>query len=449
MIKKKLFFFLLLTLISSCSFDNKTGIWGGGKEEKERISEIEKKQREVIDTYKVYSSDQTYAKEIILTEKISLSKPKNNSSWIMSDLNSQNFLGNIYISGIENIFLKKKIGKNKFDESNASSSFLIIKNSIILSDDVGTVYKVSNSGKVIWKKNIYTKAYKRIRKNLVFSIYDNNIYIADNIGFIYSINLDTGKLFWIKNHGVPLKSNIKIFDRKIYIIDQDNKILSLNIKDGSKVWEFLSLSSFIKSQNLLSLALSKEGDLIFINSAADLYKFDSQNGRIYWSSNTTKSLLADATDFFLSSDITLTNKEVIFSANSLFFSYDLMKGSINWESEVSSVGAPIIDGENIFFVTENGYFVIMKKGTGKIISSTNILNILKKEKKRKTKISGFVMGSGKIYSFTKNGYLIVSSAVSGKTEQFKKIGDEINSKPIICDGKLYILTQNSKIIVFN
>ena len=82
---------------------------------------------------------------------------------------------------------------------------------------------------------------------MVFSIYDNNIYIADNIGFIYSINLDTGKLFWIKNHGVPLKSNIKIFDRKIYIIDQDNKILSLNIKDGSKVWEFLSLSSFIKS----------------------------------------------------------------------------------------------------------------------------------------------------------------------------------------------------------
>ena len=59
------------------------------------------------------------------------------------------------------------------------------------------------------------------------------------------------------------------------------------------------------------------------------------------------------------------------------------------------------------------------------------------------------MGSGKIYSFTKNGYLIVSSAVSGKTEQFKKIGDEINSKPIICDGKLYILTRNSKIIVFN
>ena len=59
------------------------------------------------------------------------------------------------------------------------------------------------------------------------------------------------------------------------------------------------------------------------------------------------------------------------------------------------------------------------------------------------------MGSGKIYSVTLNGNLIVSSAVSGKVEYFKKIGDPIASAPIINNGKLYILTENSKIIGFN
>ena len=34
-------------------------------------------------------------------------------------------------------------------------------------------------------------------------------------------------------------------------------------------------------------------------------------------------------------------------------------GTMNWENEVSSVATPIIDGKYIFFVTENGYFVIM------------------------------------------------------------------------------------------
>ena len=117
---------------------------------------------------------------------------------------------------------------------------------------------------------------------------------------------------------------------------------------------------------------------------------------------------------------------------------------MNWEQELSSIGTPIIDGKNIFLVTENGYFVIMNKDTGKIISSNNILKILKR-KKRVTKITGFILGSGKIYSVTLNGYLIVSSAVSGKVEFFRNIGDLIVSAPIINNGKLYILTKNYRI----
>ena len=38
MIKKKnLIFFLLFVFIANCSFDNKTGIWGGSEEEKRRL----------------------------------------------------------------------------------------------------------------------------------------------------------------------------------------------------------------------------------------------------------------------------------------------------------------------------------------------------------------------------------------------------------------------------
>ena len=121
---------------------------------------------------------------------------------------------------------------------------------------------------------------------------------------------------------------------------------------------------------------------------------------------------------------------------------------MNWEQTLSSVGTPIIDGKNIFFVTENGYFVIMNKNNGKVISANNILKILKR-KKQSTKITGFIMGSGKIYSVTLNGYLIVSSAISGKVESFKNIGDPIISAPIINNGKLYILTQNSRIFGLN
>ena len=450
MIKKnKLIFFLIFILLNNCSFDNKTGLWKDSENEKIKISELEKEQKEIIDTEKVYSSTNIFSKEVLLARNITLSKPKKNSLWLMTNLNNQNYLGNIYLPNIDNIFLKKKIGKNKFSMSKTITSLLVHKNNIIFSDDTGTIFNVSEYGKIKWKKNIYKKLYKKIYKNLSFSIYKNNIYIADNIGFIYVINLNSGKLVWIKNYGIPLKSNIKIFDNKIFLMDQDNRIICLNIKDGSKIWDILSISSFIKSQNLLSLSVSKKGELISISSAADLFKINVNSGSIYWSRNVSDSLFADDTDFFKTSDIVITDDdEIIFSTGSSIFSYDINNGDIIWQNEVSSVDAPIVDGKNIFFVTENGYFVILDKDTGKIVSSKNILKILKK-RKQKTKITGFIMGSGMLYSVTLNGYLIVSSAFSGKVEYFKKIGDSITSSPIINNGKLYILTENSRIIGFN
>ena len=443
-----LIFFLIFILISGCSFDSKTGIWDGEDDERIKISDLEKRQKEIIDIYKVYTSNKTYSKEVSLSEQILLSNPKKNLSWEMSGLNHQNFLGNIYLPSIENNFLKKKVGKNKFFISKTKTPFLIINNNIIISDDRGTIYNINNKGNLKWKKNIYKKTYKNIYKNLVFSIYKNIIYVADNIGFIYAIDLKNGNIIWIKNNSIPLKSNIKVYDNKIFLIDYDNKIISLNTNDGSKVWQVLSISSFIKSQSLLSLAVSTEGDLIAINSSADLFKIEASSGNTFWSKNFAKFVTLDATDFLKTSQILLSDDDIIFSADSSIYSYNILSSITNWETQVSSTDVPIVDEKNIFIVTKNGYFVILNKNTGKIISSNYILKILKK-KKRDTNITGFIMGSGKIYSVTSNGFLIVSSAISGKVEKYIKIGETIKSSPIINNGKLYILTENSKIYGFN
>ena len=123
--KKNLVFFLIIILLVNCSFDTKTGIWTGEKTEKKRIVELEKEQIRKKNIEIIYSTGKVYSLEKTLTKKIILSKPKKNSSWKMSGLNQQNFLGNIYLSGIDNKFLNKKIGKNKFSLSKTTASPLI------------------------------------------------------------------------------------------------------------------------------------------------------------------------------------------------------------------------------------------------------------------------------------------------------------------------------------
>ena len=107
MIKKMqyLIFFVIFSLFANCSFDNKTGIWSGSEEEKRKVAELENAQNRVINVVKVYSSENIYAEEVSSAKSVNLNKPKTNSSWKMSNLNLQNFIGNIYLSGIENNFV--------------------------------------------------------------------------------------------------------------------------------------------------------------------------------------------------------------------------------------------------------------------------------------------------------------------------------------------------------
>ena len=154
----------------------------------------------------------------------------------------------------------------------------------------------------------------------------------------------------------------------------------------------LSISSFIKTQNLLSLAISKEGYLFASTSSADLLKIDSNTGNIIWSRNTADSLYANATDFFTSSDIVISESQIFFSSGTSFFSYNIDDGAIKWQNEISFLGSAIIDKQYVFIVSNNGYFVILNKDTGEIISSFNVLKILKR-KKQNTQVTSFIMGS--------------------------------------------------------
>ena len=67
-----LIFFLVFILVTACSFDSKTGIWDGDKDEKRKISELEKRQKKKIDIYKVFTSYILYANSA-LTIKLSTS----------------------------------------------------------------------------------------------------------------------------------------------------------------------------------------------------------------------------------------------------------------------------------------------------------------------------------------------------------------------------------------
>ena len=91
----------------------------------------------------------------------------------------------------ELIFKSKKITKFK------SNNYILYKeNHILISDVRGNISVFSiKENKVIKKFNFYKKKYKDLDKSINFILDKNTIYVSDNIGYLYAYDVEKKKSF--------------------------------------------------------------------------------------------------------------------------------------------------------------------------------------------------------------------------------------------------------------
>ena len=72
------------------------------------------------------------------------------------------------------------------------------------------------------------------------------------------------------------------------------------------------------------------------------------------------------------------NKSIFFSNNkNEFYSIDVKTGVTNWINEINSNLTPIIIGNLIFTVSNEGYLYVLEKNNGNIIRVTDLYKIIK------------------------------------------------------------------------
>jgi len=190
------FFFL-----NNCSFNENSRIWKD--KDKEKLSKLNVK--------KVFDEKKSIVKEFNQSLNLDLSEIKTNNKFIsnQNDFGSQSYDGEL-----------KKLGSYKFSKLQELNQInlkpLFIENDIVFFDKKGSIIRFDENQKILWKKNYYSKAEKKLYPKLNFISHDGNILISDSIAKYYSINSNTGKLNWSKYNTYPFNSEIKKYKKKIF-----------------------------------------------------------------------------------------------------------------------------------------------------------------------------------------------------------------------------------------
>ena len=358
-----------------------------------------------------------------------------------NDTGAQNYKG-----------LNEKINTFKFstikDTNQLNYKPIFLDEGLIFFDNKGTIIRYNGNGKVIWKKNIYSKSEKKLNPKLFFALDGENLLVTDNLAKYYSVNINYGELNWSKNNMYPFNSEIKITENMLFAVDYKNTLRAFNVSDGSELWNFQTENSFTISDTINSLIVVNNL-VIFSSSIGDITAVDIENGLITWQLPTQSTNIINESYKFRNSKLVSDKKSIIFSNNKdEFYSIDIKTGVANWINEVSSSVTPILIGNLIFTVSNEGYLHVIEKNNGNIIRITDLYKNYKEKKRVDIKPIGFVIGNRNLYLTNSDGQMLVVDLVTGKSIYNIKVAKGFVSEPFISNENLFVIRKGS-IIQYN
>jgi outer membrane protein assembly factor BamB len=431
-VNRLLIFIISLFFLNNCSLNENSRIWKNKKDNSINPKNIKK----IFSEKKIITQ---FNQEL----KLDLANVKINNK-IVDNQNNYGFQD--YSGSID------KVGNYKFskldDVNELNFKPVFLNDGLIFFDKKGSIIRYDNNQKVLWKKNHYSKLEKKLKPKLNFVLVDQNLLITDSISKYYSINVNSGELIWSKNNIYPFNSEIKRSKNKIFVVDYKNTLRCYNINDGSECWSLPTEDSFTISSSNFSLII--DGKLIiFTNSIGDVTAVDIDSGLITWQLPTQSSSIINETYNFKVSKLVSDNESIYFSNNkNEFYSIDVKTGTTNWINEINSNLTPIISGNLIFTVSNEGYLHVIEKNNGNIIRISDLYLDYKIKKRKNVKPIGFAIGDKKLYLTNTDGKMIIVDLNLGKVIGVEKIAGNFTSRPFIFNQSLFII-RNGSIIQYN
>tara|TARA_B100000401_G_C52794610_1_gene715219 strand:- start:140 stop:1417 length:1278 start_codon:yes stop_codon:yes gene_type:complete len=414
---------IFLLIFTGCSSDNKTSL------PLDNSTKIIKKS---ISKKQIISKNFNANLEVVLNEKPDIKK----------NGKLKNNLGRQEIENIKYIISNFKFKKIK-NFSLLEPNIIFTKEGIIFFEKKGNLIKFDYEKNIIWKKNYYTKQEKKLSPLINFGSNKEIIIVTDSLSKYYAIDKLTGNLLWSKTNASQFNSEIKVVGDKFYVIDKENIIYCYSTKNGKKIWSYKTENFFIKSNKKLSIVFDNE-KIIFNNSIGDITALDANKGFLIWQTPTQNNQIYAETISLRASSLVVDNNFILFSNNqNEFYSLDKNDGFINWKQTINSDTKPLVSGELIFSVSNEGLLFIIDLKNGNIIKTQDLFTNYSDKKRISVKPIGISSGVNKIFITLSNGRLLVVDLKTGNVIKNIKIDSQTISPPYIFNKKVYIIKNNS------
>ncbi|GBQ16139.1 PQQ-binding-like beta-propeller repeat protein [Swaminathania salitolerans] len=275
----------------------------------------------------------------------------------------------------------------------------------------------------------------------------DTLYIVDGVGQVVAVSAETGKVRWRAETTVPGRSAPTIVNGRVFFGTIDEKLFALDAQTGKQIWTYQATEADTVMFGQAAPAVYN-GVVVAGFGSGDLVALRAESGELVWSdslggSNGRGAMLDLAC--VRGAPVVVDGTAYAISLSKVLVAIDMRSGRRLWEREASGQNTPLIVGDWLYVISADQQLACVDRLSGHV-RWLHDLRRFKNETKQKNAVTWFgpVLADGRLVcvsSLEETGLQVVD-AVTGKADAPLKTKKPTLVEPIICDGKVLVLSTD-------
>lgn len=421
-----------------------------GNDKKEVLAAEEKAGRITM----VLDSEQIAPSTTLTGIAVELPEAKAIASWTEAGGNPTKAPGHVIAAPNLDIAWRRSIGKGSSTKSALTTPPVTNETTIYTLDSTQTVRASRlDTGAQVWSERL--KGVSKRDKSAIgggLAVAGDVLVVASGYGYVTALDAATGAQKWRRDLGAPMTGSPTIDDGRIFVSSNNNEVYAINLADGATIWSDQAISESARVLGSSSVA-AVEDFVIAPFSSGEVIAYLAANGRRLWT-----DALAQAGRFTPISEINDIGSRPVLGAGLVFASsqsgttvaIDGRSGARVWTAAVGSTRAPALAGRFLFVLGTENELACLDAATGEAYWVVQLRQFQdEKEKKKRLSYSAPIVASGRVILVSSRGELQAFSTQDGTQTGSLKLGDTVYIEPIAAQGRLYVLTDDAKLIAID
>lgn len=294
---------------------------------------------------------------------------------------------------------------------------------------------------------------------------DGKLYVTSGFRFVAALDAATGATLWQKTVDTQLHAAPVVNDKYVMATDVDNQIFAFNRENGDMDWTYQAIAEPARLLKTASPILS--GDTVYAPfSSGELVALTTSNGQPQWTQVLAKQTRTNA----ISEIRDISGRPVLFngtifaaSHSGVFQAMNARTGEPVWSIAADSTNSPWVAGDVVFLLTVQGELLAANRDSGLIYwirdlnegeaagESKGFFGIGKgaKDARKLPQWTGPVIANSRLVLVNSEGQAVAFDAVTGEPIERINIGGAAYIAPIAVGDKLFVVTENAKLVAIH